>query len=883
MEYGQFLSSFLNDNGWQLSHTMARPARAKTQVSAADLPLSSATRKLLKKNYPDGPYVHQLDALKEYLAGSDVTLATGTASGKSAVFYLAAVETLARYHDARVIALYPLKALAREQENRWKSAMVASGFQPELVGRIDGDVSQSQRPTILSKAQVLVATPDIIHAWLVPNIQMDEVWAFMKDLRVIVCDEVHVYTGVFGSNAAFLFRRLEHVASLAGARYQCIAASATIKDPERHLSALMGRSFKIIGEEKDTSPRHEVTIKMVVPPPEKDLTTSITSLLGGLVKQTDAHFIAFVDSRKQVETVATILARSSGGDDENKRIASALADLDVLPYRSGFEDEDREEIERRLSEGKLRGVVSTSALELGIDIPHLDFGVLVGVPRSGTSLQQRIGRIGRRQPGMVVIVNSGDLYSEAMFQRPEEILDRPLGESALYLENSRVQYIHAMCLARPFGEHDRALERVGKDPAKEEFKIYADCPKGFEKLCRSERAGNVPPDLQNMKVDAGDTPHYAFPLRDVETQFSIELKQGSLSQRLGSMSHSQLMREAYPGAVYYHIARPYRVVTVSLSRRTVRVRYEKRYTTKPSIVPSLIYPDLGAGSIFTAYRFGNLFAVESNVQVKEMVTGFKERRGPKELPVKYPFTAGGLFFRQPYFTRTYFTTGVVILHEALSKPGVKTDQVSNLLYECFLMEIPFERQDVNYSSGVLRAGREPIKEQSKFVTIYDQTYGSLRLSGRILERGVIARVFTRALELARSDGPFALDPPTLECIEALHEAVSQDCVPLFQEDQLGTSAAVNRSGLIQVILPGSVGVDLKHHNEDFVVEDVFYSPQDAELRYRGRRASITDETVKITVPIRNLVPIPGESQLGWYNPSTGEILQEAPTPEEDVG
>lgn len=136
--------------------------------------------------------------------------------------------------------------------------------------------------------------------------------------------------------------------------------------------------------------------------------------------------------------------------------------------------------------------MATSALELGIDVPHLDAGVLVGVPRSGTSLMQRIGRVGRQVPGAVVIVNDGDVYSEAMFRKPAELFARPLAEGALYLENPRIQYIHAMCLARPGGEHDRALARAGASPELP-FSSPVSWPPGFVELCARERAGEIPP------------------------------------------------------------------------------------------------------------------------------------------------------------------------------------------------------------------------------------------------------------------------------------------------------------------------------------------------------------------------------------------------------
>jgi DEAD/DEAH box helicase domain-containing protein len=165
-----------------------------------------------------------------------------------------------------------------------------------------------------------------------------------------------------------------------------------------------------------------------------------------LVQNRRSRFIVFVDSRKQTEQIASILARSTtvATDESDDVQATAAVDplvsASVLPYRSGYEEADRRIIEQRLARGDLRGVISTSALELGIDVKHLDLAVLVGVPRSSTSFQQRIGRVGRSSPGTVVVVNSGEIYDEAVFRKPESLLNRPPAEGALYLENARIQF-----------------------------------------------------------------------------------------------------------------------------------------------------------------------------------------------------------------------------------------------------------------------------------------------------------------------------------------------------------------------------------------------------------------------------------------------------------
>jgi DEAD/DEAH box helicase domain-containing protein len=283
-------------------------------------------------------------------------------------------------------------------------------------------------------------------------------------------------------------------------------------------------------------------------------------------------------------------------------------------------------------------VVSTSALELGIDIRDLDVAVIVGVPRSTTSLTQRIGRVGRQRPGIIVIVDGGDAYSDPVLRDPETLFDRPPAESALYLENPRIQYIHAMCLSREGGEHELACTAAGRNQDDCLLQEGLSWPKGFTELCERERTGQVPADLQSMKTDAGESPHHVFPLRDVESQFEVHMRSRRDIQRRGNLSYGQVMREAYPGAVYYYTTIPYRVTAVYHRTRQVHVRPERRYTTKPQMMPIRVFPNFSE-KVFEARRYGQAVLIECHVQVREVVTGVIEKRGPNQMTFQYPRTA----------------------------------------------------------------------------------------------------------------------------------------------------------------------------------------------------------------------------------------------------
>lgn len=870
------IERFLQENGWSIVDELTIPPREAVLFGFDDLGLSAATLQTLKKLYPKGIYLHQQTALKSILNGENVCLATGTASGKSLVFYVAAMEHLVRNPAARIIAIYPLKALAKEQEERWVQFMKTAGLKVN-IGRIDGQVPMMSRLPLIKNSQILIMTPDIIHAWFTYSFSEKSVARFLADTALIIVDEAHNYTGVFGSNSAFLFRRIQHLMGLMNASCQYISASATIANPKKHLANLFGMDFTLVESEADTSPRRNVRVQFLNPPAVDDLLTSLPRLMEFIVRETKERFIAFVDSRKQTEYITTIAARSLiyEEDEEEIIVNNLIKKLQVLPYRAGYEEHDRSAIQERLTNGTLRGIVSTSALELGIDIPSLTLGILIGVPPSSTSFYQRIGRIGRHQDGVVLIINTGDIYNDSIFANPKQLLQMPFSESALYLENQRIQYIHALCLARMDGEHDKVFGLLGL-PKSTEFKSNIIWPKGFIDLCNAERAGIISTEFQNMKAQAGDDPNHAYPLRDVELQFQVKRKKGPIEESLGSLSYGQLMREAYPGAVYYYATKPYRVYRVSTHRRLVEVREEKKYTTKPKMMPILVFPNLAPGNVFSCKKYGDTAIAECNLQIRETILGFKERRGPNENSYDYPLDhSSGIFFDQPRFTRNFFTTGIVLSHPSLNNPNVKTENLANLLYEAFLMIIPFERRDIHFATDKHRIQQGPFVKDDRFLCIYDQTYGSLRLSGRIMDEDIIMQVASKMealLAIAGLDGSIEKNSMSAKAIEDIIESLSGPGAEYSFSSV--TELPIGCSNLVKVLKPGTKGLNITKNNEEFFIEKVFYSPTLGGIAYRGKHISESNaryETVSISIPSKSLIEIPGESQFCLYDLETGEI------------
>jgi DEAD/DEAH box helicase domain-containing protein len=868
------LDNYFQSKSWNIIDVQRVPSREAKYYGYTDIGLSSQSVKFLKNSLPEGIYRHQKEAIEGLLTGENICLTTGAASGKSLVFYVAGIEQLVKYPDSKIIAIYPLKALGREQEERWIKSLRSTNLNVR-VGRIDGQVPMSERSEILRNSQVLILTPDIIHAWFMNSLSNKAAIKFFAKISLIVVDEVHNYIGVFGSNSAYLFRRIQHVMNLLKASPQYIGASATIADPELHLKKLLGLNFKIIDSQVDTSPRQEVAIKLVEPPSAKDLLTTLSEFMEIISKDTDHKFITFVDSRKQTEYITSIISRSHiREDDELSLNYDHLRKLNILPYRAGYEENDRNVIQERLSKGKLTGVVSTSALELGMDIPYLTLGILVGVPHSATSFYQRIGRIGRHAKGEIIVINTGDIYSESIFRNPKQLLKMPLSEGALYLENPRIQYIHSLCLARHGGEHDQVCSKSNIEETVD-FTSSIDWPAGFLELCKSERVGIIPTEYQNIKAQAGEDPNHTYPLRDVDVQFGVKHKRGPIEESRGSLSYGQLMREAYPGAVYYYTTKPYRVYRVKIFSKLIEVRHEKRYTTRPNLLPTLVFPNFTSGNVYTSQKYSDLIAVECNLQIREVIIGFKERRGPNELTVNYPLDpSSGCYFDQSRFTRNYFTTGVVLTHPIFNGLNVRSDIIANLLFEAFLMVIPFERRDIHFANDKHRTESGTISEGDKFICIYDQTYGSLRLSSRILEGQTLNQVVKKAVELAQHDESLDINPETVLALEQLLDSLSRPPVDVSFETE--GDFQVDNKRFQKVIMPGSKGLNIEKNNEEFFVEGVFFSPFFKKLAYRGKHLSERTKKcrdVVISIPTDSLKEIPGESMFGLYNYETGDLKE----------
>ena len=402
------------------------------------------------------PWTHQASAAELAWQGSPVVVATGTASGKS-LAYLLPVLSAAIESDTTALYLSPTKALASDQLRAIRQLVLTQ----VRAAAYDGDTPPQERDWVRAHANVVLTNPDMLHHSLLPSHQR---WsAFYKRLRFVVVDECHGYRGVFGSHVAAVLRRLQRVAERYGSAPVFILASATVSDPGETAKRLLGRDVQEVTD--DGSPRGGLQFALWEPPlseitgengapVRRSATAEAGSLLADLVVE-GVRTVAFVRSRRAAESVALSAKRAVApvADDLPQRIAA---------YRAGYLAEERRELERALQDGRILGLASTNALELGVDVSGLDAVLIAGWPGTRASLWQQAGRAGRSgRAALAVLVARDDPLDTFVVHHPSSVFGRPVEAAVLDPDNPYVLAPHLCAAASELPLSEADLERFG--------------------------------------------------------------------------------------------------------------------------------------------------------------------------------------------------------------------------------------------------------------------------------------------------------------------------------------------------------------------------------------------------------------------------------------
>lgn len=394
----------------------------------------------------DGLYRHQAEAIESVHAGEDVVVVTPTASGKTLCYMLPVLQALAVDPSARALFLFPTKALGQDQVAEFAGLANASSLQV-AVATYDGDTPAPIRSAIRTAGQVVVTNPDMLHSAILPH--HTKWFQLFEQVQVIVIDELHTYRGVFGSHVANVLRRLLRLCRHYGSNPVIVCASATIGNPAELAVQLTGRVPRLV--DRNGAPRGERHV-LLVNPPILDLATGARSSALTHAQRWALPFIragrqtiVFGRARVAVEILLTGL-REALREHFGPRSR-------IRGYRGGYLPSERRSIERGLRDGEILGVVSTNALELGVDIGSLDVSVLAGYPGSVAATWQQLGRAGRRlEPSVGILVASASPVDQYVIHHPEFLLERSPEEARIDPDNLHVLLAHLRCAAfeRPF-------------------------------------------------------------------------------------------------------------------------------------------------------------------------------------------------------------------------------------------------------------------------------------------------------------------------------------------------------------------------------------------------------------------------------------------------
>lgn len=577
------------------------PAR---DAQTAPLPpeLSAALREALTARGVHRLYTHQAEAWRAAQAGEHTVVVTPTASGKTLCYNLPVLQAVTG-GEGKALYLFPTKALAQDQVAELLELNRAGGLGVRAY-TFDGDTPGDARKAVRTRGDIVISNPDMLHQAILPH---HTKWAqFFENLRYVVLDEMHSYRGVFGSHVANLIRRLRRILAFYGAAPQFVFCSATIANPVELAERLLGDSVTAIT--RSGAPQGERRLLLWNPPvinPDLGIRASArsqTNRIARLATPLGLKSIVFARSRLMVEVLTKYLKDVF---DKDPRKPSR-----VFAYRGGYLPTQRRETEKRLREGSIDCVVSTSALELGVDIGSLDVCVLNGYPGSIAATWQRLGRAGRRnRTSLGVLVAGSAPLDQYIVRNPEFFLNASPEHARIDPDQLLVLLDHIRCAAfeLPF----RAGEVFGKGNAVDEFLAYL----GEQGVVHREG------DAWHWVTDS--YPANAVSLRSVaEGNFLVIDRERDARQVIAEVDYSSAPETLFEGAIYMIQAAPYQVEQLDWDGRKAYVRP----TRADYYTDAVVYTRLKILENFAGQPLARAKVAHGEVHLVKRFSGYKKIR-----------------------------------------------------------------------------------------------------------------------------------------------------------------------------------------------------------------------------------------------------------------
>ncbi len=546
-------------------------------------------------------YRHQRLSVDATRAGRDVVVVTPTASGKTLCYNLPVIQSVLEDTSTRAFYLFPTKALSQDQVGalRGLSSQLA---EPLRTWTYDGDTPADARMAIRTRGHVVVTNPDMLHAGILPNHPR---WRrVLQDLRYIVIDEMHSYRGVFGTHVANVLRRLLRLCEYYGSRPQFICSSATISNPAEHAQRLIGRHVEVVGAEDNGAPSGPKDYVFYNPPvinEELGIRKGVLSQAQRLASpfvENKLQTICFTGSRLHTEVLSRYLR-----DRHCKRSGDEMR---VASYRGGYLPRLRRKIEKGLRDGDVSCVVSTNALELGIDIGRLDVAILAGYPGSVASVFQQGGRAGRSQRrALVVLVARNTPLDQYIINNPQFLFESPIENARIDPDNLIVLVAHIKCALYELPFHKE--ESFGGENLPEVLDFLAE-------------AGVAHQRGDNWHWADESFPADAVSLRSADPENVVIIDQTDGHRVIAETDRISAQTTVHEGAIYMVEGKPFQVDRLDWKQKKAFVRALKvdHYTTAMS------YSRVRILDVFASVHRGGHERAHGEVHVASRTTGYKK-------------------------------------------------------------------------------------------------------------------------------------------------------------------------------------------------------------------------------------------------------------------
>jgi DEAD/DEAH box helicase domain-containing protein len=564
---------------------------------------------LLIENNIKELYTHQTKAIEIINSNKNVGVTSGPSSGKSLIYLLPILNDILNGKNSTAFFLFPTKALAYDQLQHIRFLIDNSNLDIKqkkiLATKIsvyDGDTPKEFRINIRKQAQVILTNPDMLHIGILPN---HDLWEnFLDNLKYLVLDEAHVYTGVFGSHVANVIRRLKRILSLYRKSLIYICTTATIGNPTDFLSNLIEEELEFVQE--DGAPKTGKKVVFYNPPlvnQELGIRKSLHQETLRIVEEFSSNEIqalVFQRSRKEVEKSLKIMQ-------ENSSLSSKVF---TSGYRSGYLAQDRRKIEEEFRAGKIKTLFSTNALELGVDIGNLQCVILSGYPGTISSTWQQIGRSGRTlNESIAIFIASANPIDQFIIKRPEYLLVNNPENALINANNPNILLDHLVnsILEISFieGENFGNLDWQTIEPILEQLL----------------QLGIIYKSNNKYSVITNNNPREPFSLRNINSN-SMKLIEVTNQEKkiIGEVDYASSFWMVHPNAIYLHLGEQYLVEELNLQNcEVVLSKSYANYFTEPTIKTT--YEILNQKEEFV---HNNLNIQYGEIQVTQQVTGYKE-------------------------------------------------------------------------------------------------------------------------------------------------------------------------------------------------------------------------------------------------------------------